>query len=54
MLATFARRSTENLFVLQTEKRKAVPPLLRAFLAIGDIDARIAIVVAFDSPRKAE
>ena len=46
MLAAFARRAAEHLLVLQTEKREALPPLLLAFLAIGDVDARVAIVVA--------
>ena len=54
MPAAVARTAAEHLFVLQPQQREALAPLLLAFLAIGDVDARVAIVVARDFPREAE
>ena len=54
MPAAVARIAAEHLFVLQAQKRQALAPLLLAPLAIGDVDSRVAIVVAGDFPREAE
>ena len=40
--------------MLEAEQRQAHAPLAFALLAIGDIDARVAIVVARDVPREAK
>ncbi len=54
MPAAVAWQPAEHLLVLQAEKREALAPLLLALLAISDVDARVAIVVARDFPREAE
>ncbi len=54
MLAAFAWRSAEHLLMLQPQKREALAPQLFTFLAISNIDACIAVVVAGDFPCEAE
>ena len=54
MPAVVPRIAAEYLFVLEAEKWKALAPLLLAFLAIGNVDARVAIVVASYVPREPE
>ena len=52
--AALAGRSAKNLFMLQPKQRQSFAPLLIAFLAIGDVHAGVAIVVACNIPCEPE
>ena len=54
VVRSFARSAAGDGFVLQTQKRKRLAPLLLAFLAKRDVHARVAIVVAGDAPLESE
>ena len=54
VLSAIPRRAAEHLLVIQAEHRKSFAPLLLAFLAIGDVDPGVAIIVACDVRREAE
>src|ERR1700691_4056562 len=54
MAGTVARRPTGYRFILQTQQRQALAPLLLALLAKRHVHARIAVVIAGNAPFKPE